>query len=134
MKKHKFTPAEVIDALKKRSGLVYLAAMDLGCHPNTILNYINRHKSVADAQKARRGELVDAAEHGLLGGLSRGEPWAILFALKTLGADRGYVEPQKHEHRHGGLDGGAVQIIAIEAVEPVVEQNPAETAIEVLLP
>jgi hypothetical protein len=93
--KQRFTPAQVIAALKKSKGMVYLAAKRLECDPDTILNYCRRYPSVERAKQSQRGEMVDLAETRLFQSIQKGEAWGIAFALKTIGKDRGYVEQQK---------------------------------------
>jgi hypothetical protein len=39
----------VIEALTATRGTIYLAAEYLGCHPNTVLNYIKRSPQVREA-------------------------------------------------------------------------------------
>jgi hypothetical protein len=93
--KPRFTPTQIIAALKKTKGMVYLAAKQLRCDPDTILNYCKRYPAVERAKQALRGEMVDLAEIRLAESIQKGEAWGIAFALKTLGKDRGYVERQE---------------------------------------
>jgi hypothetical protein len=62
------------------------------------MNYCKRYPTVAAAKEAARGELLDVAEVKLWQAVQRGDAWAIAFALKTLGKQRGYVERQVLEH------------------------------------
>jgi hypothetical protein len=93
--KPRFTPAQIIAALKKTKGMVYLAAKRLDCDPDTIHNYCKRYPAVERVKQAQRGEMLDLAESGLLEAIKNGEAWSIAFCLKTIGKDRGYVEQQK---------------------------------------
>jgi hypothetical protein len=45
---------------------------------------------VADTLKWKRLELTDLAMSALYEAVEAGAPWAILFVLRTFGADRGY--------------------------------------------
>ena len=72
----------------------YGAARRLGCPYQTIDNYRKRWKSVDDAIKTKRTEMVDMAEMGVRGAVIKGQPWAIAFALKTLAKDD-YSERQE---------------------------------------
>ena len=72
--------------------MVYLAARRLGCDPNTIINYYKRYYAVEQAKHDARGELLDVAEVKLWQAVQQGEHWAITFALRTVGRDRGYGE------------------------------------------
>lgn len=104
-----YTAQQMIDALTETKGLVSLAARRLGCHPDTVRAYIKRYPTVAQAKHEAREALLDTAELSLYNQIVGGEAWAVQFALRTIGKDRGYVERQeqdqrvtgnvKHEHR-----------------------------------
>jgi hypothetical protein len=105
VRREKLKPAAVVKALKDARGLCYLAARALKVHPNTIFNYAKRHKQVQEAIDAARAEMLDVTENKLFDAISAGEPWAVTFALKNLGKDRGYVERVEQT----GKDGGPVE-------------------------
>ena len=92
--KQRYTREQVVAALEKTKGMVYLAAKVLGCSYVTVYNYAKRYKSVQQAIDANRGEVIDAAELKLYNAILAGEHWAVAFALKTIGKHRGYVEKQ----------------------------------------
>jgi hypothetical protein len=91
-KRNRYTPAQVITALQACRGMVYVAAKHLQCDPETIMNYCKRYPAVEQAKHDARGELLDVAELKLWAAVQRGENWAITFALRTVGRDRGYGE------------------------------------------
>lgn len=107
----KYSDDQIIDALKKRKGMIYLAANLIGCEADTIYNRAKKSKRVAEAIKAERGKIVDLAEMKLAKAVSRSEPWSIMFALKMLGKDRGYVEKQEIE---------TTDKVTLEIVEEIV--------------
>lgn len=78
--------------------MVYLAARKLGCDHKTVSNYAKRYASVQAAIDEERGHFVDTCELALNRAVLAGEGWAVCFALKTLGKDRGYVEKRQIEH------------------------------------
>jgi hypothetical protein len=80
------------EALAQTRGMVYLAAKRLHCDVNTVLRYCKRYPSVEDAKVAARGEFLDMAELKLWAAVQAGEHWAVTFALRTVGRDRGYSE------------------------------------------
>ena len=90
--KQRFTPKQVADTLTETRGMVILAAKKLGCSDDTIYNYAKRYKVVGDALRQQRGQFVDMAELKLWNAVNEGEAWAVQFALRTLGKERGYVE------------------------------------------
>lgn len=91
-RRQQYTNEAMIAALKKRRGLIYLAAKTLGCNPDTIHDRAKISPEVAACIKAARGELIDEAENRLWIALKKGEPWATALVLKTIGKSRGYVE------------------------------------------
>lgn len=111
----KHSLATVLDAVEK--GITRVgAAKVLGVSTDTVVNYCKRWKAVDDAFRLKRRELVDLSEMGLRGAVLRGEPWAITFALRTLGKDEGWTE----RHEHTGKDGGPIQIREIIIEAPAV--------------
>ncbi|MBA3829870.1 MAG: hypothetical protein H0X33_13100 [Taibaiella sp.] len=90
-----FKPQQIIDALVKNHGMVYLSAKELGCEPKTIYNYAKDSPEIQEAINNARGEVTDNAESKLFDAINKGEAWAICFYLKTQGKSRGYVERQE---------------------------------------
>lgn len=100
MKKEQYKTKDIIRALKETQGMIYLAARRMGCSPTTIYTYAKRYPTVQDAINEHRGHFVDTCELALKRAVVDGEGWAVCFALKTLGKDRGYIE--KHQLEHSG--------------------------------
>ena len=90
--KQRYTVGQVAEALDACKGLIYLAARRLGCTSATVINYTNRYPSLRAIVAEFRGRRVDAAEAALDKAVLAGEPWAVLFLLRTQGKDRGYTE------------------------------------------
>lgn len=101
-----YTPEQVCKALEETRGYKFLAADRLGCTEETIRNYEKRYASVRQVVTKFRGRRVDVAELKLDAAVNEGESWAILFILRTMGKDRGYVERQEVT----GKDGEAFSI------------------------
>jgi hypothetical protein len=91
-KRNRYTAQQVIDALTATHGMVYLAAQQLRCDPDTVMRYCKRYPTVEQAKQDARGAITDEVELRLLAAIRRDEPWAISFYLKTLGRSRGYGE------------------------------------------
>ncbi len=102
--KPKFTADDMIAALTKTKGMVYLAADVLGCAPNTVYNYAKNYPTVQQAIDNQRGQFLDKTELALDKAVDRGDGWAIAFALKTLGKHRGYVEKQLVEQKTTNIE------------------------------
>lgn len=106
----KYKRADIIAALERNGGMVYLAARALRCSPQTIYNYRDKYPDVAQAIEQVRGELVDTAELALKRAVLNGEAWAVCFALKTVGKGRGYIERQEFT----GANGDPIRIEIVE--------------------
>lgn len=91
----KHRTADIIAALEKTHGMVYLAAEALGCAPVTIYRRAEKDAKVQDVIDTQRGKLIDKAELKLEQAVMNGEPWAVTLTLKSLGKNRGYVERQE---------------------------------------
>ena len=104
--KLKFSNADIIKALEEKKGMIYLAAKLIGCHPDTIFKRARRSKAIQAAIDSARGVMLDNAETKLDTAINNGESWAIAFALRTIGRNRGYVERQEVS----GADGGPLEI------------------------
>lgn len=91
-RKPQFTIDEMVAAVQRSKGLATVAARQLGCGLDTVLNYRKRYQQVADAFQLEREKLGDLAESRLFQGINNGEAWAIIFYLKTQMKHRGYVE------------------------------------------
>jgi len=127
--KQRYSVGEVVEALEQSNGLITQAAALLGCSRGTITNYAARYPTVAETLKWKRLELTDLAMSALYEAVEAGAPWAILFVLRTFGADRGYGDdPQT------GVSGGP---LVIETVAPrqvvfhVVRPDEIETLDEI---
>lgn len=97
-----YSDDQIIAALAKYKGLVYLAAKCLDCKPDTIRERGKVSPDVRDAIRVHRGRMVDVAEQKLMRAVERGEAWAISMVLKTLGKRRGYVERKEYTGARGG--------------------------------
>jgi hypothetical protein len=85
----------VLKAIRKHKGLMYRAAQALDVTPRTLYNYSKKHpEAIKQAIDDSRGEFLDCTELGLMGAVDRDEAWAIMFTLRTLGRNRGYIENQ----------------------------------------
>ncbi len=102
-----YSTDEIIAALEKVRGAIFLAAEIVGCSYKTIERRAKEVNAVQDVIDKYRGKRVDYAEMELDKALMRGEPWAIQFTLRTLGKNRGYVERAEV----AGVDSAPIRII-----------------------
>jgi len=128
MSNEKFTVAQMVKALKHCKGMVYLAAEHLGCHHQTVYNYIAKHPKVKAASEFESGKMLDVSEMTLYNAIMDGQAWAVSLHLKTKGKNRGYVERQEQS----GPDGGPVpiQVQAIDydaAIAPITRGSGTDS-------
>jgi hypothetical protein len=90
----RYTPEEVVKALKQTAGGVYMAADILGCTAQTVYNYIDRFPECKEAKDHEDGKNTDLAKVGLRSHLLKKQEWAIKFQLTTKG---GYSAKQEIE-------------------------------------
>ena len=86
------TTQQIAAALTETQGLVTLAARRLSCTSQTLYNYFKRYPELLEIRDEARREMVDSAELALKAAILEKQGWAVCFALKTLGRDRGYQE------------------------------------------
>ena len=96
-----YRTADIIAALEKTHGMVYLAAESLGCSAMTIYRRAAKEKKIQNTIDSHRGKLIDKAELKLEQAVMNGEPWAVTLTLKSLGKNRGYVERQEQVNIEG---------------------------------
>ncbi len=97
-RKNGYTAEQMIDAIQKANGIKAAAARVLGCSRTTIDRYIANYATVAQAYEESRETLIDMAEGKLFEQIKGGNITAIIFALKTIGKHRGYVERIEQQH------------------------------------
>ena len=87
-----------IDAYKKTFGNITQSCNAIGVHRQTFYDWCNNDqefKEVIDAVEPQE-VFIDFAENALVKRISEGDTTAIIFALKTKGKKRGYVERTEH--------------------------------------
>lgn len=89
------TADEVIEAIRASHGILSAAARRLGITRQTVHKYVERYPTIKAATEEEREKFLDMAEAGLAKHVHNGSLPAIMFALKTVGRNRGYVERQE---------------------------------------
>lgn len=87
--------ARVVDCLRKSQGLISHAARAIPCSVNALTKRIAKYPHLQRIVYECREELVDIAELSLRRKCLDGEPWAVVFALGTLGKNRGYTREEQ---------------------------------------
>jgi hypothetical protein len=130
----KYPIPEVINALRAHHGLLVFAAEALGCARQTLYNYAERYPEVAEVLAEERERVVDLAEQGLYYHLEEKAPWAISFVLKSVGRQRGYIDPTTARgvgipgQDHDARDWPHIQYILLRALEGYPEARAAVVA------
>ena len=102
----RYTAQEVADALIETKGFITYTAKKLGCDRKTVYRYIERYDICQQAVTDARAGFLDMAEMTLHNKILDGDVTATIFALKTIGKERGYTE----RHEHSGADGNSLKI------------------------
>ena len=97
MAKLRYTTQEIIDALRKSKGFKSVAAKNLGCHRETIDNYLKRHPTIQTAYDEIREERNDIVESKIMKAIMDGNTTMIIFYAKCQMKDRGYIERNELE-------------------------------------
>lgn len=87
---------KVKGAIMESGGLMSEAARAMGIRHLTLEQYIKRHPELRGVIQEARSAFIDKAEMALRRLVDNNNLTAILFTLKCLGQDRGYIEtPQR---------------------------------------
>jgi len=117
--KERYTCEDVITALDKTKGMVYLAAESLGCSHTTVYKYIDKYATVRQAKERAEGRIGDIVELKLINAINDDKPWAIQFYARTKLKHRGYVERQEHS----GPDGEKLEPLVIIRADKVTSDS-----------
>jgi len=111
----RLTSAQIEQALQAKAGNIAAAARELGVARSTIYRRIEKSAHLRSILVDAREELVDIAESALRREVLSGNITAIIFTLKTLGKERGYVE--RYQAEHTGIGGGPVRVEVVYSTE-----------------
>ncbi len=106
MAQQRYTATEVAEAIADTRGFITYTARRLGCSRGTVYSYINKYQICKDAVADARAGFLDLAELTLYNKIKDGDITATIFALKTLGKDRGYSQRTEHT----GAGNGSIEI------------------------
>ena len=83
---------DILKALKASRGIVSAAARRMGMTRRQLTRRVKSSEKLKEARDDARAEFCDLAESKLVENVEAGNVPSVLFALKCLGKDRGYVE------------------------------------------
>jgi hypothetical protein len=97
----RYSKSAVRDALRRSGGFISYAARRLGCHYNTVSNYLKRYPDLMEELNVIRESHIDLAESSLLQQVNEKNTQATIFYLECQGKKRGYVRnPALNLHAH----------------------------------
>lgn len=114
MAQARLTVEQIENALRAKAGNISEAARSLGVSRTTFYRRIEESPRLQEYLEDAREALVDIAESALRAEVLDRNITAIIFALKTQGKKRGYVE--RTEQVNFNVDNALIQR-AIEAIE-----------------
>ena len=91
----KTTEKDLKKAIIKHRGILSSVAKSCGTSRTTVHKRINNNQRLKDALNEARESFIDDGESALVLAIKNQESWAVSLLLKTLGANRGYIE-KKH--------------------------------------
>jgi hypothetical protein len=111
---------ELKKAIHDSMGIITVVAKRIGKTRQGLYYYLKQHPDMQALLDDERESLKDFAESMLITNVKNGDVTSIIFLLKTLAKDRGYVE--RHE-----LAGAKDQPLEIEVTVINDENFPSET-------
>lgn len=127
-KVERFSVKQVERAIRQAAGIQTLAAKKLGCARTTVHGYLKRHPELQSLMAEVVEETIDLAEAQLVSAIKEGNLTAIIFYLKTKGANRGYNERQEHTLVGDTSVLTPVIHVTIDGESSVIESAPAPKA------
>ena len=116
---------DIRKAIESSNGILTQAARKLDVNPTTLYDWIKPEVPGAvilqKQIKISREGFIDEAETGLLKNIRLGKETSIIFALKTLGKQRGF---EQNENAQVNLQGANIQInylVPKELSEPQIK-------------
>lgn len=86
------TVKRILEVFEKKGANVTVTCKALGISRDTFYRYADQYPRLKQGIKEVKEGLIDFAESKLTEQISNGNITAIIFFLKTIGRDRGYVE------------------------------------------
>ena len=88
---------EILKAIKGSGGVLTVIADKLKIHRQTVANCRDKWKEVKDRIEEERERITDKAEHNIINRVIMQDIEISKWWLRTIGANRGFVETQKHD-------------------------------------
>lgn len=92
MKRERYSDEKIIKAINVNGGIINGAAKSLKLDRGTLSDWIKSSPKLKEALEAAREIFIDECESTLFNNVKAGKEVSTIFALKTLGKKRGYIE------------------------------------------
>lgn len=108
----------LLSEIETQCGNISAIARSFGVRRQSVSEYIERRPELKQALADAREGMLDEAENALLDAIRSKEGWAVCFALKTIGRNRGYVEKQEIE-----MSGPVIPEINVSIEQPRTQES-----------
>jgi len=92
--------AEINQILIDNFGIITQCADILNIQPKTLHSWINDSPTLQETVKLSRTRMLDVAESQLVKNIKAGKETSLIFMLKCLGKQRGYIQENQVEVNH----------------------------------
>ena len=116
---------QICEALRKSGGIVQQAGFELGVRRASLSKRVNKSPVLMKAREDALEEFKDVAESMLFTKIREGDKIAIIFFLKCMAKDRGYVERSELTGKDGTDLGQVVAPVRALSPEQWLKQNEA---------
>tara|TARA_R100001086_G_scaffold248844_1_gene186747 strand:+ start:156 stop:542 length:387 start_codon:yes stop_codon:yes gene_type:complete len=107
-------------AIKRYKGNVSEIAESLSVSRQTVYNYLKEDEDMWSLLTDARENIIDFAESKLLKLIEQENAQVIMFTLKTLGKNRGYVEKSEIDQTQKTIN--IIEVPKLDAYEPTIDE------------
>lgn len=108
------------EAIKRYKGNVSEIAESLSVSRQTVYNYLKEDEDMWSLLTDARENIIDFAESKLLKLIEQENAQVIMFTLKTLGKNRGYVEKSEIDQTQKTIN--IIEVPKLDAYEPTIDE------------
>ena len=120
MKTPRISDETLIELIGKYKGFVTAVCKAANMSRQNFYKRMHKSIEIQDALSNAREEIIDMAESKLIRLIEDLNPQAIMFALKTIGRDRGYIEKQEIDQTQKVIN--IIEVPKLDAYEPTIDE------------
>ena len=120
MKTPRISDETLIELISKYKGFVTAVCKAADMSRQNFYKRMHKSEEIQDALFNAREEIIDMAESKLIRLIEELNPQAIMFALKTIGRDRGYIEKQEIDQTQKVIN--IIEVPKLDAYEPTIDE------------